>query len=124
MFRGHYLGQTQILENGRYNLLESVREINGKIPEENKDKYQLNLYPGFGKVFLELAYYLSMAYIAPEILETVREKASIVSLREASKMPPEDIKDVLTTINSQILENRDARRATEIGQEIRELTSL
>ena len=97
------------------------REINGTIPKIGKDQYQLNLYSGFGKVFPEQAYYLSMAYLAPEILKTVREKAGVVSLRKASKMDPEEIGDILSGINAQILENRNARRATEIGQEIRDL---
>ena len=100
------------------------REINGDIPKQEKDKYQLNLYAGFGNVFPEQAYYISMSYIAPEILDTVREKAGVVNLEKASKMHSEEIKDILTTINNQILENKKARKATKINQEIKELVSL
>jgi len=120
----HYMGQTQILTDGEYRLTDVSREINGEIPGNGRGEYQLNLYPGFGKVFPEQAYYLSMAYLAPEVLETVRENEGIVGLRRASKMHPKNIRDILTTINTQILENDRTRRATEIGQKIRELTSL
>ena len=120
----HYLGLTQILTNGEYRLTDISRKINGRIPENKQREYQLNLYSGFGKVFPEQAYYLSMAYLAPEILGTVRDKAGKVDIRKASKMNPKEIKDVLTTINAQILENDKARRATEIGQKTRKLISL
>ncbi|MDP3987437.1 MAG: hypothetical protein Q8P81_04400 [Nanoarchaeota archaeon] len=120
----HYFGLTQTLKNGEYTLHNILRDVNGRVPSADQHKYQLNLYPGYGKVFPEQAYYASMAYTAPEILDTVRKRTGTVGLKKASEMKPEKMRSILDEVNDQILENPTSRRATEIGQEIRDAFSL
>ena len=116
----HYFGQTQKLDNGEFDLTGKVHKVNGKIPKRKskRDKLQLSIYSGYGNVFPTQAYYVSMAYLEPEILEIVERGVGNISVNDAVEMSKKDIENILSTVDRKIMGNSKLSEITERGHNI------
>ncbi len=108
-FGRKYLGQTVRVDEGKYSLTGNLQE-----------KGQLSIYTGFGNLFPELAYYLSMGMAEPELLEAITEMnaGKTILPSDAVRMKEEDIRSVFEIMESNIQENSRLRKASIDGEKI------
>lgn len=103
------------IRDGQYSLTGGFRK------DYQGGNGQLNLYTGFGDTFPHLAYYLSMATVEPELLESVARYTNPGRLTPTGlleTLSQENIKVIFQQINQSILNSPQLYAATVYGQKV------
>ncbi len=113
-FGDRYLGQTVRVTDGKYNLTGNWGRARG-------EKGQLNICTGYGDLFPDLAFYLSMVLADPTLPKPEADYIKkATTLKEAVKMRKEEIWNVFAALNTSIMDNPRLIDAVEYGERIME----
>lgn len=113
-FGDRYLGQTVRVTNGDFILT-------GNWGSKRGQEGQLNICSGFGDLFPQMAFYLSMGLVEPVLLKShgLGDKIrKAESLSNALKFKEEDIRNIFETLNRLIVGNRRMSSTVKHGQRI------
>ena len=112
-FGDFYVGQVVKLQSGEFNI------SSGRSGGLHSGNGQLNLYVGFGDTFPYQAYYLSMACADQDLLSVVQKYAGKgIKPNQAVGMKENDITQILTILDYEIMKRPRLRAAAEYGQRV------
>lgn len=101
-----WLGQTEKVKEGIFSLRGNAMEHRG----------QMNFYTGFGRIYPELAYYLSLGVKEPQIRQLLGQMGDLNPRDAVEQLNEEKIETIFDQINSLIRQDPKLVEDAQLGQ--------